>query len=137
MTPRKAIYIEGVCHKCGKPLKRRLKKNKPQKYLLCLQCKNSKENPNLSGGGLDQDGYIKLIVDGKRIFQHRAVLEKYLGRKLEQNEIVHHLNGIRTDNRIDNLVVLNSNEHPRKSYIHILQERIRQLEQEIETAKMI
>lgn len=41
--------------------------------------------------------------DGKRVGQHRVVMEQKLGRKLVKNESVHHINGIRTDNRPENL----------------------------------
>lgn len=52
---------------------------------------------------LNEGGYVVVWHDGKRVGQHRVVMEQKLGRKLVKNESVHHINGIRTDNRPENL----------------------------------
>lgn len=58
------------------------------------------------------DGYMYFwLTDGSFIKEHRAVMEKHLGRKLSRDEHVHHIDGDRTNNDISNLVVLTRGEH--------------------------
>lgn len=72
-------------------------------------------------------GYIYTRVtrkNGQRQLtgEHRIVMERKLGRQLRTGEIVHHVNGIKTDNRPKNLVLVNG--HADHAKLHLRQTRL-------------
>ena len=60
---------------------------------------------------LQKNGYMTIQIANKKYYIHRLVMENYLGRKLEANETVHHINGNKTDNRIENLKLMSKSDH--------------------------
>lgn len=71
-------------------------------------------NPGFLGRKIDA-GYVWVWVDSIGYIQeHRLVAEKMLGRTLTRDEVVHHRNEIRSDNRPENLCVMTRAEHIRE-----------------------
>ena len=57
----------------------------------------------IGNGYTTAEGYRVVHRDGKKVKEHRLVMEDLLGRQLEPFENVHHINGIKDDNRPENL----------------------------------
>lgn len=147
-------HIWMVCPKCHKErwTKYVVKIGLPLNE-LCNSCAHWK-------GGIirSDDGYIGIRVPpddffapmarkGHYVMEHRLVMAKHLGRCLTQFEIVHHKNGIRDDNKIENLELLARSEHRKehekgyrdgylKGYKYGRNNRIRELEARIQELEL-
>jgi len=83
-----------------------------KKLLTAYKWGKKDKHPKWKGGKyINKDGYILIRVGKKYIFEHRLVMESYLKRTLYKYEVVHHINEIKTDNRIKNLQVMTRKEH--------------------------
>ena len=89
-------------------------KKKSKEFGMAISKRTSFENNvNWKGGKrLTKDGYVRICIgSGNTILEHKLVAEKALGRKMKSSELVHHINGDRTDNRNQNLLICDRKYH--------------------------
>ena len=121
-------YIWHACIDCGKERWVWLARGEPCR-LRCRHCCNLGERSGNWRGGRykDEVGYIRVMLypdnpfyemaenyRGKRrryVMEHRIVMAKHLNRCLTRDEKVHHINGIKDDNRIENLELISLTNH--------------------------
>lgn len=130
-------------HNCSiGPILTRLKKNHIQRreahhYPL------GEKHPRWKGGKSQMpDGYIRVLCRGHHranpggyVREHILVWENTHGKTLSSGYVIHHLNGIKNDNRPDNLIATLSSEHVK--LLDPYKKRIRQLEDEVIRLKQL
>jgi hypothetical protein len=110
---KKTIVATKNCEICGKKINIYFKSRIERTKFCSLSCHGKKfgslvgkreKNSGWKGGRIIHEGYVKVYIgDGKYAFEHRLVMAKHLGRDLYDFENVHHLNGKKDDNRLENL----------------------------------
>jgi hypothetical protein len=95
----------------------------------CRKCvyRIKRAQPNYKGRTIDKDGYARIAKQWGhpranrhgQVYEHILFMEAHLGRLLVWPEQVHHRNGIRSDNRIENLELTDSSGHHRAHHKHL------------------
>lgn len=107
--------IPRTCEQCGTHFlanKYQVAKGHGRCCSKSCYAKQQVENPKYRYS--DKDGYVMVPGKGQlRLREHRVIAETMLGRPLRADEVVHHINGVRDDNRPENLKVMSRSAHSR------------------------
>lgn len=114
--------ITSIQHKASKL---NLKKDKNANLVVRSIARSGSAAANWKGGRKkNKKGYVLVLAKGHPmaekngyVLEHRLIMAEYLGRVLLPSEIVHHKNGIKNDNRIENLEILQSGDHTRMHHL--------------------
>lgn len=145
--------IWAACIECGIERWVDIREGKPRS-LRCKLCggklassylkpRLGKDNPSWKGGRVKQGGYMKIHMrnhpranSSGYVPEHILIWEKVHRKSLPQGWVVHHLNGIKDDNRPCNLLGLQRSKHHVELVNRALKERIRELEKLIDPLSM-
>lgn len=116
--PSKKINIScPVCHERFERYESSIKKALRQSAIwICQACTLGRKNVSSAKPLLTKrkkGECVEIKTEDGWVFEHRYIMEQHLGRKLAVSEVVHHKNHNRSDNRIENLEVMDHGDHTR------------------------
>jgi hypothetical protein len=107
--------MELVCKVCGSLFFNSHRTRKTCSVQCGITWRTGSGSPRFKGGSINSDGYrIMRRGKGRSVGEHRLVMEQALGRRLLSTEVVHHRNGNRLDNRLENLELIQSQSAHRR-----------------------
>jgi len=106
----RTVY-SGICDFC-KNCFYTLRSNGSGKNRFCnSECRYKFLSMKMLKNGCIENGYRRFEIRGRHIFEHRLVMEKFIGRKLRKSECIHHIDGDRLNNSIENLEIISRSQH--------------------------
>lgn len=108
--------IASIQHKA---VRLELHKDEDAMFLIRSRAREGEKGANWKGGRKkNKAGYVLVLKKGHPmsdcngyVMEHRLIMAEHLGRALRKNEVVHHKNGIKDDNHIENLELMLSGDH--------------------------
>lgn len=122
------LVVTRICDECGKEEKKSIctlrsnSRRRKDGLDLCWKCSQNKKYRKIPNGemneqwehGITVGGYRRIFDPerGKRVLEHTYILEKNIGRRLKQGEMIHHIDLDKINNSVENLFLCaNKSEH--------------------------
>lgn len=112
---------EFPCIECGVTFRVNHRNVSKRKTHLCVHCAMARNSKNTTERNKKDATYVTYSTKGykyifdhekqKYEFEHRMIMAAHIGRQLSRSDVVHHINNVNTDNRVENLFLTDNAGH--------------------------